>query len=68
MSFSHRFFEGFFFMFTSFLDHFFNEIPTLSYPFFETFLGCFFLFVSHFPDFLFFGRTLADTCFTRGFM
>ena len=40
--FSHRFVEGFFFIFTSFLDHLFNEIPTLSYPFFETYCLMFF--------------------------
>ena len=32
------------------------------------FFGCYFSYFSHFPDFLFFGRTLADTCFTQGFI
>ena len=39
-----------------------------STPIFASFCGCSFYSFSHFSDFLIFGRTLADTCFTRGFI
>ena len=59
-------------VFSSFLHHFWitfsmkflHCLLLFSRPFF----GCYFSVFSHFHDFLFFGRTLADTCFTRGFI
>ena len=43
MFFSHRFFEGFFFIFTSFLDHFLKVFSYFYHLFFETFFGVEFL-------------------------
>ena len=53
-----------FLIFTTFLDHLFDDVSQAS-PFFSIpIFGYYFSVVYPFSDFLLFGRTLADTCFT----